>query len=527
MTQPQYPSLGDITKALFDHAGILPQKNDSSGVIFDDQTKRSIQAQLRRLAKEESKLEENLQQLLALLANFIEQATGSSRIKFASMYSVSDLFTQYRDFIRGDSTFYTKKESIKWLIENRLLDRIILSYQKNTLKFNVSALCLTSPSERYWWLPDIHGGAIQWPLAKAMSWMYRTTDTNQTRFHFPNSGTSDDYRLSQNLENASRWSTGSHLPSWWSLLQNLNDSKTAMEQAESPLHQRTVDKHTMASFRIILFIARFSTSIFIELNRQFGTKFVVDIVNQIKKQDHRLAKVHSHFENVISTEMKACNIQAPVHVDQIWFNETQAFWEQRALEIEYGSKYIQSLYMEKRKTGFSRKELKLFLRYLDSSTLSSFLRQAKVNVLTQAPPAYFDLLYKGLSLRKESDKSKDSIQQYVKEIQIANLDSHFLWLINWIWATYHYRRKEDHLAFPFYLKAFESGKYSAGHNQYLLVNQFLESCAKNSKWRDFKKGVAWANYLGIKVRWYRGIDESDNRLKTAYEYLKIGRYAQV
>jgi hypothetical protein len=59
-----------------------------------------------------------------------------------------------------------------------------------------------------------------------------------------------------------------------------------------------------------------------------------------------------------------------------------------------------------------------------------------------------------------------------------------------------------------------------------LVNQYIESCAKADKWRDFKKGIAWANYLGIEVRWLRGMDdESDETLRGIFELFKKIRYA--
>jgi len=88
MTKPQYPTLGDITKALFEHTGVLAQKNDYSGIVGDEKTKKSIQTQLRRLAKEDSELDKNLQQLLFLLASFIQKATGSSKVTCAIMYSI-------------------------------------------------------------------------------------------------------------------------------------------------------------------------------------------------------------------------------------------------------------------------------------------------------------------------------------------------------------------------------------------------------------------------------------------------------
>lgn len=526
MIKPQYPSLGDITKALFDHSGVLPKKNERTGIVIDEKTKKSIQTQLRRLAQEKSELTSNLLELFDRMAAFILEATRCSRVMNACLQTIDDAFVQYKDFLRGDGTFLSKLDSTKWLIKNKLLDRFILSYQKNMLKFNVSASNHISPSDRFWWLPDITKQSIKWPIAKAFDWIYGIAETNQTHFHFPDFGFADNYRLSQNLENVSRWSTGRNIPSWASLLKNLNDSLIAMEQAQSN-YQRVVDAKSRDSFRTILFIARFSTSVFIELERQFGLQFLLEITTYIKKQDHRLSKIHNYFKHVVTTEINSHQIRDADSIDRIWFEETNAFWESKVLDIKYGSECINSRFVDKSKNGFDVKDFKCFLRYLDSFNLCILLNQAQNDAKVVAPPRYFELVSKGLILRNNPDASNEMITEFVEEVKNSGLDISLLWLTSWMWGTYHYRRAEDNLAFPFYLQAFENGKYAAGHNQYLLVNQFVECCAKNNKRRDFKKGIAWANYLGINVRWYRGFDESEDRLKNTFDMLRIARYAQL
>lgn len=526
MQKPQLPSLGEITKALFDHAGVLPQKNDDSAVVGDEKAKKKIQTQIRRLAKEESELEKNLTNLLKLLAQLIFKATDDLKVTYACMASIEDVLTQYLDLVRGDGTFLSKSESVKWLIKTKLLDRTILSYQKNSLKFNVSASNLSSPSDNYWWLPDFTKQSIQWPIAKAMNWIYSVCDTNQTHFHFPNFGFTDNYRLSQNLENASRWTNGKNLPSWPSLLQNLTASISAME-ATSSQYKRTVDSNTLRSFKATLFIARFSTSVFTELERQFGRDFVIDIASYLKKQDHRLGRVHGNFKDRISKAIDSYNVQNPKIINRIWFNSTQEFWESKSEQIIQGSKAIDLRFREKYNNGFTRDDIRFFLQKMDSFTLCPLLADAQKDAIGMAPTLFLELWFEGLSLRKAKDNTVKDIEQYEKKVHCAQLEDSLSWIINWNWATYYYRREEDDLALAYYSKAFEEAKYSAGNNQYLLVNQFIESCAKNNKWRDFKKGIAWANYLGIEVRWYRGLDESDERLKTAYMFLKHGRYARV
>jgi hypothetical protein len=525
MMKPQYPTLGDIAKALFEHTGILPQKNDRSSFVSDETMKKSIQTKLRRLAKEDGELTSNFIELLEIIAISIQEITGSFKVMYAFTNTIDDALVQYRDFLRGDSTFLSKSCSIKWLIKNRLVDRIILSYQKNMLKNNVKTEISISPSDKYWWLPDITETSITWPISKVFNWMYEITKTNQTRFHFPDYGFTDNYRLSQNLENVSRWSAAKNLPSWASLLQNLSDSLSALEQTKFACHKRSIDTQTRDSFKIILFLARLSTSVFIEIERQYGARFALEITTKLKKQDHRLSKIHSNFKNIVTEELSSHNISDPILIDRWWFDETQAFWELKAIEVERNASYISSILVEKSADNISLNDIKYSLKYLDAFTLSPLLTQTKCNVVSLAPQLYFELLFKGLALRKNAELSEKLISTFIDEVRSSGLEGSFFWLTNWLWGTYHYRRAEDNLAFPFYLKAFENGKYSAGHNQYLLVNQFVECCAKNNKWRDFQKGIAWANYLGIKVRWYRGFEQSENPVKSAFEMLKIGRYA--
>ncbi|MNP11145.1 hypothetical protein D3C76_1033190 [compost metagenome] len=76
----------------------------------------------------------------------------------------------------------------------------------------------------------------------------------------------------------------------------------------------------------------------------------------------------------------------------------------------------------------------------------------------------------------------------------------------------------------YYQVAFDYAKYRAGKQQYDLVNQYVEVAAKNDKWQWFKKGVEWAQYLGIKVRWLRDDEPTEEKLKYVYRMLKIARY---
>jgi hypothetical protein len=160
---PQLPTLGDIAKALIDFAGVLPQKNDKLDVIPSEKSKKTIQTQLSRLAKEESELEQNFIELTELLGTFLFKVFKDVKLVNITMATINEVYFQYKDFVRSDATFLNKKDSIKWLLKMKLSDRVILSYQKNALKYNIKSTPKNFPNEQYWWLPDIESHTVKWP----------------------------------------------------------------------------------------------------------------------------------------------------------------------------------------------------------------------------------------------------------------------------------------------------------------------------------------------------------------------------
>jgi hypothetical protein len=525
---PQLPTLGDIAKALIDFAGVLPQKNDKLDVIASEKSKKTIQTQLSRLAKEESELEQNFIELTELLSTFLFKVFKDAKLVNITMATINEVYFQYKDFVRSDATFLNKKESVKWLLKMKLSDRVVLSYQKNTLKYNLKSTPQNFPNEQYWWLPDIENHTVKWPLSTTLNWIYSELTINQTHFHFPNFGKEDNYRLAQNLENASRWSNCLKIPSWGSIQQNIEESIKALLNTSNINDRRDINEKQKNEFLTALFIARFSTAIFKSIEKIYGNEYLLELVKHIKKQDFRLAKKHSVFSDNLEQEIAKQNILNKDSIDRIWFGETDHYWAGKSEALQYNVKEISPRYQKKVHEGFNFQDLKFFLKKLDPFTLKPLVLAASDNIFSKAPANFFDLYMEGFNVRKNAALTLSDISKYENLIQRNNLTDHLAWLLNWIYATYYYRKEQDKLAFPYYKKSFEQAKYSAGAEQYLLVNQYIESCAKNDKKRDFKKGIAWANYLGIKVRWYRNLKgESDEALEITYTYLKMGRYALI
>lgn len=97
-------------------------------------------------------------------------------------------------------------------------------------------------------------------------------------------------------------------------------------------------------------------------------------------------------------------------------------------------------------------------------------------------------------------------------------------MVPWLRGVYHYRKDEFAVAMPHFQAAFENAKYRAGKNQYKLVNQYVEVAAKNGDRRAFKKGIEWAQYLGIKVRWLCDDELTEEKLDYVYYIMQKARY---
>ena len=133
-----------------------------------------------------------------------------------------------------------------------------------------------------------------------------------------------------------------------------------------------------------------------------------------------------------------------------------------------------------------------------------------------------EMEHHGRKLRKNA--TWEEIQAFEKRAEKQSLTTELAWVIEWIKATYYYRKQDYKNSHKHYSSAFELGKYTAGQLQYLLVNQYVESCAKTENLVKFKKGVAWAKYIGLEIRFIRDKPETEEVLEFAYTMLKFGNY---
>ena len=165
-----------------------------------------------------------------------------------------------------------------------------------------------------------------------------------------------------------------------------------------------------------------------------------------------------------------------------------------------------------------------------SLTAYTLLETDRFNIKEKMPPSLPEFFGRGLKLKNSID-SLNQAENFERELKSKGLESTLGWLSDWCYANFYYRREDNVNANAFYKKAFTKARYSAGGHQYKLVNQYIESCAKSNKYKDMKKAVAWANYLGIEVRWLRGWDDPESEESLKGLFMLMGqnnlRYAQL
>ena len=514
-----FPSLGEVVREVFNCLGILPQKRDSGFTIESDTQKKRIQMKLKRLADESSKLDGQIDELLKLLYELTYEATGTRKFARAIYNSVIDVLEQYKDLIRSEGTFLPNSESIRWLIECRLSERIAISTHKWMIGLNLIGEELDMPSEDNWWVPTvINEKKIVWPIEKVWKWIYKSKDCSQSTFHLPFTAQNNPF-AKQELENAQRWTSGRQLPSYHAMRKSLDSALDRIEISNGA----SIKKTERRNLYIALFIARISTYFSRNFYKEYGVnrleKLSVHVYKQYKTLLFETEPMVNNYQRMILEKGRSnC-----MYADRIFSEVSRCFWENKSMEITYGAHRLENY---RNSIDFDRlhpiSRLKIYLKLMGKWGARGLLQQERFVLPETEALDFGKLLIDGMNLRKSESVSIEQIEKYHKEVLRREFGSYLEWLVDWNYATFFYRQQKDKEAYPYYEKAFHAAKYIAGGNQYKLVNQYIESCAKNKKFKEFRKGIAWANYLGIKVRWLRGLDDPESSESLQYVFSFMG-----
>ena len=217
----------------------------------------------------------------------------------------------------------------------------------------------------------------------------------------------------------------------------------------------------------------------------------------------------------------------PIALDAVWIEFSERYW------TWFSDRYAdlaQTLdYLLKRHDYMplpADKVSELIQTYGEYSVRRA-LEKLEINREFPMPPNFPQRLGEGFDLKKKPNCSEEDSDCYSREIQQDGLASRLSWMECWLRAVVRYRNGEYESAFYHMEYAFEHAKYRAGESQYPLVNQFIELAAKTNRWKSFKKGLEWAQYLGIPIRWLRGQEPDEEALQFVFAMMKKANYTQL
>ena len=520
--QASFASLGQLVKFAYDATGVLPKKRDEKTALTDKDVKR-IQKQLERLADEKGSLLDRCGELIRTLSYELAGTIQNPKISLAIGDCCIDLLNVDNHVVRDEGTYLSPRESLQWFASAYAVPRLVLSVQKHLVRFNIAADGLIHPEDVDWYLPSISDDSITWPLEKAMQWIYEHCNTSPTHFHCAGKAhLESDTEMRQNLENASNWRRSQNLPSWAGLHWNFSRSIDRLVVAEGPA-SRAITAKEKESMLYVLFLARLSTYVTKQAYEIYGKDVLIDLLSRFKRQRDWLSKDVKILKTTTTNYLKQENIAQHDH-DAIWFELSERYWRWFADRSSHCGKTLQSLIETTSDHSIPEAQIHQLCEQYSEYTVRSALDLLTCASELKNPPFFAEALFKGIDLSKSSTTTIQEIDAYETDTHKKGVLHCIEWMVHWNRALLHYRNRQDSEAFKHISIAFEMAKYSAGSNQYKIVNQFIEIAAKNDSWLSFKHGVAWAMYLGISVRWLREDEPTEDNLRGIFDLMKLAHF---
>lgn len=517
-----FPTLGELIKFAYSATGVLPRKYGDQDDLTEQQ-KKTLQTQLRRLAEEKGGLTDRAGELIRDLAFIVAGTISSEKINFAIGESVMDLFEVYSKVVREDGTFLNKRDSIRWICRAYAIPRLALSLQKHLLRFNLAAEDFSTPDEADWFLPTLTEAGNTSSLTKVMRWAYQACDTSQTRFHYPDKGAQTDCPVQeQNLENAVDWGKGKRLPSWPMLHRNFSMSMDRLVTIEDPLYRREIPETLRESIVQALFLARVSTYVCNAIADAYGLAFLGKLIDQFKRHASLLAQELEEFRDEVAAYINEAQVPSE-SIDQVWYDESAAHWtwfHDRAVHLGSVLQMLSQRYAGAVPDGLVGELVTSYGDY----TVRAAVEHWEIAQEFVAPEGFAEAVADGMSLRSNARCTAEDVDGYVEALRRNKLDSYLPWMGPWLHALVCYRSEDYQAAFRYIEDAFKRAKYCAGANQSQLVSRYIELAAKNDCWKNFKKGIEWARYLGIPVRLLRDEPVTDDKLQAVFALMKKVRY---
>ncbi|MCY7294979.1 hypothetical protein [Alteromonas sp. a30] len=526
--QISYPTIGELVREIFNASGLLASKSSKDAFLSSSQ-KKSIQTKIKRLADESSKIEGKLKELGIQFSALLEGINIDEKVRNVVIACVDEVLLVYKSVLNSDGTYTSKRESMKYFLEHFLIGRIVFSLHKNYLKFNLPDLRSDVPNVKLWILPAFDSQKILWPLANAWKQIYSQLGVSQSYFHYPDKK-HEDLQAIRNLENAQHWSSKGQLPSISALYDNFDYSVELLKRTCNKQLSANFRSERLKSFKLMLFIARVATYLFQRIEASFGREYLESIIKQIMGASARLSRINQGLAKDIEIIRSQNYLIRQADIDSLHFSMVDNFWEDYSNRVLVGSETLQELIEEKIFDGLSDFEVKRIVIFcLGSLAAQEVLANKSYQSIdfdkepNRKKKDFFELLHEGFNLRK-SPPSISDIEAYERELESRDLKNALLWLSEWCYANFYYDKKDFLESHVHYEKAFNHAKYCAGENQYSLVNQYIESCAKVHNRKAMKKAIAWAHYMGIEVRLIRNFDDPESEESIDFIYEIMGNH---
>lgn len=517
-TKVCFATQGELVKLAYDAFGVLPRK-EASDDDFDEKAKKAIQKKLGRLADEKGHLSSNFGESIQSLSFILAGYLPSARIMGAIGDTLADLHDAYNQLVRSEGTYLNKAETIRYFISIRAVSLIVMSLNQCLLRYKIEDFELDSPVDEFWYLPSIdENGKLIMPLEKVMRWAYQICESSQTQFHYPGKNSaSDDAARQNNLDNAINWTRGSAVPALAALVKNFDDSFKAMAQ-----QGREISSSMQVSILTALVFARVTSYIAREILRAYDVNYLMDVCTQLRDYSDWIAEDVDEFKAAIKPVMQ--QIALPEAAMEVWLDASSNYWSFFLAKVDAAGDALQQLYDAQPHQPMREAEIAALTSDYGRFAVCTPIDLNERKTAFTPPEGFAEMVVLGFRLKRDVNTQWPQIDQYAVKVKAFGLEEHLCWMEPWLRAVYHYRKEDYKAAMGYYQTAFDNAKYRAGRQQYDLVNQYVEVAAKNDSKRCFKKGIEWAQYLGIKVRWLRDDEPTEEKLDFVYGILRMARY---
>lgn len=303
---------------------------------------------------------------------------------------------------------------------------------------------------------------------------------------------------------------GESMPSLPGLLSNFSQSIRGREVGIRD------DPDLVKSTPLLLLVARVSTAICREIHETYGLEILTQLTNDCSDLARSLKPEVTEFKSEI---MNAKGTEDLSEIDAHTWDNAYAQY----MRFFYFKKHEASEILKRLRAASPANPFKPSLIHALTEKLGRYPVISELYPITQAKrwhvtEDFKQLLVRGLDIKNNQATNTSDSEEFKQDLHSHDLEDQLSWLASWIDATIAYRSEDYSAAMDLFEQAFEQAKYRAGKAQYKLVNQYLEVCAKNDQKRRFKKGVEWARYLGIPIRWLRDREPTEENLDFVFLY---------